>query len=160
MTREEELFQEAVRLVARGFHMDGIGRFRQLIAQHPEGDLADDASYNIGLSYFKLNQFEPALGAFRRTIANYPEATIDPGEFQNEKGKTVAKAHLGCISCLLAMGRVNDAKEALANLRDYPESGIVGPEGSFRSFHALGEELIAKFEEQQFLEISEQSSDR
>lgn len=160
MTSEEELFQEAVRLAAQGFYVDGIDRFRQVIAQHPQGDLADDASYNIGLTYFKLNQFEPALAAFRRTIADYPEATIDPGQFQNEEGKTAAKAHLGCISCLLAMGRVNDAKEALAKLRDCPESGIVGPEGSFRSFHALGEELIARFEEQQFLEISEQSSDR
>jgi len=159
MTREEELFQEAVRLAAQGFYVDGIDRFRQVIAQHPEGDLADDASYNIGLSYFKLNQFEPALGAFRRTIADYPEAAIDPGEFQNEKGKTAAKAHLGCISCLLAMGKRSEAKETLAKLRDYPESGIVGRGGSLKSFHALGEELIAKFEEQQSLEISEQSSD-
>jgi TolA-binding protein len=159
MTREQELFQEAVRLVAQGFYVDSIDRFRQLIAQHPGGDLADDASYNIGLSYFKLNQFDPAVAEFRRTIADYPEATIDPGEFQNEKGKTAAKAHLGCISCLLAMGKLDEAKETLAKLKDYAESGVVGREGSFKSFHALGEELIAKFEDQQILEISEQSSD-
>lgn len=159
MTSEEELFQEAVRLAAGGFYLDSIDWFRQVIAQHPEGDLADDASYNIGLSYFKLNQFEPALAAFRRTIADYPEATINPGEFQNEKGKTAAKAHLGSLSCSLAMGKLDEAKETLAKLRDYPESGIVNPDRGFRSFQDLGEELIAQFEGQQVLEITEQSSD-
>ena len=159
MTTEQELFQEGVRLTSQGFYMDAIDQFRKLIAEHPEGDLADDASYNIGLGYFQLNQFEPALAEFRKMIGNYPEATIEPGELQREKGKTAAKAYLGCVSCLLALGRLDEAKEALARLEDYPESGVVGEDGSFKSFHALGEELLATFEEQQVLEISEGNAD-
>jgi TolA-binding protein len=156
MTNDEELFQEGVRLTSQGFYMDAIDQFRKLIAEHPDGDLADDASYNIGLCYFQLNQFELALEEFQKTIAQYPEASIDPGELQQEKGKTAAKAHLGCISCLLGLGKLDEAKKALAKLKKYPESGVVGQEGSLKTFHSLGEELIAKFEEQQVLEISEE----
>jgi TolA-binding protein len=157
MTREEGLFQEGVRLTSQGFYMDAIDQFRKLIAERPDGDLADDASYNIGLCYFQVNQFELALEEFHRTIAQYPDATIDPGKLQQEKGKTAAKAYLGCISCLLGLGRLEEAKEALARLKAYPESGVLSQDGSFRAFHVLGEELIAKFERHQVLEISEES---
>lgn len=153
MTGEQELFQEGVRLTAHGFYLDGIDRFRKLVAEHPEGDLADDASYNVGLCHFQLNQFEVALAEFQKTIANYPEAAIDPGGLQREKGKTAAKAYLGCISCLLALGKLDEAKQTLANLKNYPDSGVLGHDGGFKAFYVLGEELIAKFEEQQVLEI-------
>lgn len=153
---QEEYFQEGVRLTSQGFYLDAIDQFRKLVAEHPEGDLADDASYNIGLCYFQLDQFELALEEFRKTIAAYPEATIDPGGPLQEKGKTAAKARLGCVSCLLGLGRLEEAKETLAKLKEYPESGVTGQDGSFKTFHALGEELVAKLEEQQVLEISEE----
>ena len=153
---QEEYFQEGVRLTSQGFYLDAIDQFRKLVSEQPEGDLADDASYNIGLCYFQLNQFEPALDEFRKTIDAYPEATIDPGGPLKEKGKTAAKAYLGCVSCLLGLGRLEEAKETLTKLKDYPESGVTGQDGTFKTFRALGEELVAKFEEQQVLEISEE----
>jgi TolA-binding protein len=155
---EEELFQEGVRLTSQGFYVDGIDKFRKLVAEHPKGALADDASYNIGLCYFQLSQFERALAEFQETIEDYPDATIEGGELQQEKGKTAAKACLGCVSCLLALGKLPEAKENLAKLTEYPESGVAGQDGSFKTFHAVGEELLARFEEQQVLEISEEES--
>ena len=48
----------------------------EILQNHPESDLADDALILIGKSYYYLGDFPPAERKFLEVISNYPNSNI------------------------------------------------------------------------------------
>ena len=120
--KEIQYFTEALRLAQQEFFVDAIGKFKTLIEEFPDSDLADDSYYNIGLCYFHLNQFNKAIEAFQFLIANYPEGSISVLDGGKEFGKTAAKAYYGILNCYLGLGKVEDAENLIPLIRNYNSS--------------------------------------
>ncbi len=57
----------------KGKYEKAIEEFRDLLKEDPDHELADDCQYRIGLSYYKLEQYEQALIEFDRAFA-YPNS--------------------------------------------------------------------------------------
>ena len=61
-------FTEAFQLVQEKCYLDAIHKFQDLVNDFPESDLADDALYNIGLSYYEMNQFQKSIEVLEEMI--------------------------------------------------------------------------------------------
>jgi TolA-binding protein len=59
--KEIQYFTEGLNLAKDEFYLDSINKFKMLIDEYPQSDLADDALYNVGLCYFKMKQMELAI---------------------------------------------------------------------------------------------------
>ncbi|MEE9447510.1 MAG: tol-pal system protein YbgF [Arenicellales bacterium] len=73
-------------------YTDAVAQFTRLVNQHPNGGLADDASYWIGEANYVNRQYEAAIRAFRKVVAQYPgsdrvpEALLKVGYVQYDIG--------------------------------------------------------------------------
>lgn len=123
---EQEIiyFSEALKLANGDFFIDAIEKFKKLIAEFPNSDLADDAMYNIALSYFNMDQFEKAIEELTLLINKYPNGTITALDNTKEFGKTAAKAYYLIVNCYLGLGQVDKAKETLSKLGKYTDSYV------------------------------------
>lgn len=161
LTALQKQFLQGIALFQKGEYAGAEAAFGEVIAADPQGDLADDALYNLGLGYFQQQQFDRAEEAFRKLIDEYPESTI--AEFENsvEHGKTPAKARLGLINCYLAMGRENEARALLDELAPLTDSWVMvpGPGGPVqKTFHRLAVELLDKYDQAK-QEIAQQQAE-
>lgn len=123
--KEVLLFSEAAQLLKTGFYVDAINVLESLVRAFPDSDLADDAEYNRALCYYELNFFDKSRDILRSLVEKYPAATISALDNSTEFGRTAAKAYYLMISCCLAMGSSNDAREILPQLEGYPDSYVV-----------------------------------
>jgi TolA-binding protein len=139
--QEVEYFIEAVRLFKDNLLIDAIGKFRELITKFPNSDLADDAKYNIALSYFNINQLDKAVEELKQLINEYPEGTITALDNTKEFGKTSAKALYLLVNCFLGLRKVDEAKRILPELVKYKDS-YVEENGRTIPFHDLAENAI------------------
>jgi len=57
----------------RGYE-DAIEHFSKVIDRHPNSKWVDDAYYYIGLSYFRMGEYEKSQRAFREILGNYPKS--------------------------------------------------------------------------------------
>jgi TolA-binding protein len=137
MSQEEiESFRQAIQTVADGNYQDGIDQFRQLIKKFPRSELVDDAEYNISLCFYQMNQFEKAISTLDILIKNHPKDTIAVFKGGNEFGRSAAKAYYLMVNCLLGIGQIDNARNILPHLEQYPDSYIVN-DGKKVSFHQL-----------------------
>jgi tetratricopeptide (TPR) repeat protein len=120
-----QYFIEGIKLVIGEYYIDAIHKFNMLVEESPERDLADDALHNIGLCYFKMNQFELAIDTFNQTISSYPGATISVYDHENAVGLTAAKCYYGIILCYLALGKRELAIEIKTQLDQFSENTYV-----------------------------------
>ena len=123
--KEIELFTHAIRLAKDEFYFDAIHALEEFIVEFKNSELVDDAIYDIGLCYFKLNQFERAIEKFELIISQYPDSTIYSLNAENEFGKTSTKALFGIFNCYLAQGNIESAKQILAKLKNDDKSYII-----------------------------------
>jgi tetratricopeptide (TPR) repeat protein len=123
--KEIQYFSEGLNLAKNEFYLDAINKFKMLIDEYPQSDLADDALYNVGLCYFKMKQFELAIETFNQVINNYPDATISALDNVNEFGKTAAKCHYGCFQCYLILNKKENAEEEIKNLKSFNQNTYV-----------------------------------
>ena len=123
--KEIELFTQAIRLAKDEFYFDAIHLLEEFIVEFKNSELVDDAIYDIGLCYFKLNQFERAIEKFELIISQYPDSTIYSLNAENEFGKTSTKALFGIFNCYLAQGNIESAKQILAKLKNDDKSYII-----------------------------------
>ena len=123
---EQEImyFSEALKLAKGDFFIDAVVKFKKLIVEFPNSDLADDAMYNIALSYFNMAQFEKAIEELKMLIDKYPNGTITALDSTKEFGKTAAKAYYLIVNCYLGLGQVDKAKETLSKLGKYTDSYV------------------------------------
>jgi len=146
MTELEEKFLSALKIANEGKDAEALKLFEEVIAADPQGDLADDALYNIGIMQFKQVEFDKAVVTFKKVIEEMPDSTIAEFEGSMEHGKTPAKAWLGLINCYLAMGQEVEAWDALDKLEAFPNSYVMYSNDhgvTFRkTFKMLGQDLL------------------
>ena len=113
--QETFYFIEAIKLARDNFYIDAIKKFKRLIDEFPDSDLADDAEYNIAFCYYEMNQFEKAISCLNKLIQNYPEADITSLKNNNEFGKISAKAYLLMVNCYLALNQIGKRQKEKLN---------------------------------------------
>lgn len=121
---EIQLFSEGMNYANEEFYLDAISKMKNLLSKFPDSELVDDALYNIGLCYFHMSQFDNAIFYFNKCIIDYPDGTISVLVGGNEYGHTAAKCHFAIMNCHLALGKIDDAKLALSNMANYPDSYV------------------------------------
>lgn len=121
---EIQLFSEGMNYAKEEFYLDAISKMSELLTKFPDSELLDDALYNIGLCYFNMSQFDKAIVYFTKCISDYPDGTISVLVGGNEYGHTAAKCYYAIMNCYLALGKIDDAKLALNNIVNYPDSYV------------------------------------
>jgi tol-pal system protein YbgF len=105
------LYDAAYQDLTRGNHGLAILGFQEVIAKFATSELADNAQYWIGESYYAQKDFKQALAEFRKTVENYPQ------------GDKVAAALLKSGLCLQQLGDKPAARSTLESLVDrFPQS--------------------------------------
>lgn len=85
--------------------------FRTFLTRHPESDLADNASFWIGESYFARGDYASALTEFADTVDRFPQ------------GNKVADALFKAGRCLEEMGRLDEAADTYREVQQrFPSS--------------------------------------
>ena len=143
--KEIQYFTEGLSFAKDEFYLDSINKFKILIDEYPQSDLADDAMYNVGLCYFKMKQIEQAIETFNHVIINYPDATISVLDNGSEFGKTAAKCHYGIFQCFLLLGKEEEAKTELTKLTPFNQSTYILLEGKKVSFEELAKEILNNY---------------
>ena len=110
------------RLQARD-HAQAAKGFEQYLREFPKGDLLDVASYDLGLAYFGLRQWEKAGRQFAIVLEKYPKSGQTPGArlhyalalINLKKGGDEARAYLESVQN--DFPKSPEAKEASAALK-------------------------------------------
>ncbi len=93
----DQHFKKAVDLLKQIQYQDAISEYEKVINLIPDSDIARDARYWIGQSYFKMGKHDEALSVFEKLIQEYPGSAIAPvthlmvARVKNEKGKKKLK---------------------------------------------------------------------
>ena len=140
-----QYFIDGIKLVIDEYYIDAIHKFNMLIEESPESELADDAMHNIGLCYFKMNQFELAIDTFNQTISSYPGATISVYDHENAVGMTAAKCYYGIFLCYLALGERDLAVETKAQLVKFSENTYVLTENQKKTYTELADHALKTY---------------
>jgi tol-pal system protein YbgF len=77
----QRLFEPARTDYFAGQYSSAVLGFEAFLRAFPRSDLADDAQYYIGESYFQQNQFGDAVTAYNQVIQNYPGANAVPDAY-------------------------------------------------------------------------------
>ena len=51
--------------------------WKEVLANHPNGALADKTQYHIGIAYVNLKQYDDGIQAFKQVLSNYPGSDWD-----------------------------------------------------------------------------------
>ncbi|MBI2835327.1 MAG: tol-pal system protein YbgF [Acidobacteria bacterium] len=107
------MFESAWADYAAGQWGLAIQGFEAYLKTFPRSELADDAQYNIGQSYFLDNKLKEAVEAFDRVITGYPNGNLVP-EAYYKKGLALEK-----------MGQADRAREAFDHVvKNFPTSDV------------------------------------
>ena len=123
--KEVIYFADGLKLANEEFYLDAINKFKMLVDEFHMSNLVDDALFNVGLCYYKMNQYNQAVEVFNQVIINYPDATITELEIGNEFGKTSAKCLLGIINCFIKLGKINDIQPIIEALAKYDNNSYI-----------------------------------
>jgi tol-pal system protein YbgF len=105
------VYDAAYQDLTRGNHGLAILGFQEVIAKFPTSELADNAQYWIGESYYAQKDFKQALQEFQKTASTYPQ------------GDKVPAAMLKTALCLQQLGDKPAARSTLQSLvTRYPQS--------------------------------------
>lgn len=66
------LYNKGLGLVNNRSYKEAISTFGQFIQQYPKSDLAGNAQYWIGETYFALRDFKTAITEFQKVVEKYP----------------------------------------------------------------------------------------
>lgn len=144
MNKEEILFNEAINLVKKDFFLDAITKFEEIISNKPNSELSDDALYNIGLCYYRMNQIHLSVKYFERVIDEYPNGVISELEGGQEIGSIVAKSLYSLIVCYLRVGDLDKCDSLSHKLKQYPDSYTI-IENERISYWSLSQKSIEKY---------------
>jgi TolA-binding protein len=68
------LFQQAITQGASGIFADKAGTLKRLVNEYPGSTYADDAKYELGVTYLLLNRNSDALSWFNRVVKDHPKS--------------------------------------------------------------------------------------
>lgn len=97
-------YQSAFDALKQGRYDESSRLFNQFLRNHPDHDLADNALYWLGESYYVTQNYETALQTFRAMTQRYPD------------GDKAADAELKIGYCLYELGQYAGAQQALQNV--------------------------------------------
>lgn len=69
-----DIYNQARIDYTQGRYALAISGFEDVLATDPQGDLADNAHYWVGESYFAQRQYDRAIGAFDTVVRDYPNS--------------------------------------------------------------------------------------
>jgi len=105
-TDPRTLYDAAYQDLTRGNHGLAVMGFEEILQLYPTSELADNAQYWLGETYYVQKDYEKALESFRKVPLAYPA------------GDKVPAALLKIGYCLVELGERNAASEALQDLID------------------------------------------
>ncbi len=106
-----ELYDQAYGLYQKGRYEDARRAFRKFLDLYPKSDLADNAYFWIGESYYAQQQYEKAILAYDKVVQEFP------------RGDKVPSALLKQAFAFDAIGDPVDARILLKKLlREHPSS--------------------------------------
>lgn len=73
-TEEQSAYDQAFNLLKQSRYGESVAAFQQLLAQYPNGALADDAQYWIGEAMYVTRDFSGGLQAFQAVVDRFPES--------------------------------------------------------------------------------------
>ena len=81
MVSPEELYQNAYADYSRGNYLLAVLGFQEYVRRFPDSELADNAQYWVGESYFSSGDFDSAISAFDQMLARYPNGDRLPSAY-------------------------------------------------------------------------------
>lgn len=108
---EREVYQSAFDLLKSAKYTDAATGFETYLKQYPNGQLADNAYYWLGESYYITRKFDDALSSFATVTARYPQS------------RKIADAWLKLGYTYYEMKKTSEATAALEKtISTYPDS--------------------------------------
>ena len=89
---EQAAYDSAFEMLKQGRYGEAIAAFENMVAQYPNGALADDSQYWVGEAWYVTRDYERALSVFKQVVSRYPdsprvpEALLKIGYVQQEVG--------------------------------------------------------------------------
>ncbi|MDH5385743.1 MAG: tetratricopeptide repeat protein, partial [Candidatus Aminicenantes bacterium] len=118
----DQHFKKAIDLLKQTQYQDAIAEYEKVINLLPDSEIALDARYWIGQSYFQMGRHDEALSIFKKLIQEYPASAIAP------------VTHL-------MIARVEKDKEVRANIAKRDSSAdkkiVIDPESGVE-YHKIG----------------------
>jgi len=74
----DQHFKKAIDLLKQTQYQDAIAEYEKVISLLPDSEIALDAWYWIGQSYFQMGKHDEALSIFKKLIQEYPQSAIAP----------------------------------------------------------------------------------
>lgn len=106
-----EMYRIAYSDFSRGKYDLSITGFKSYLEKYPQGELAAQAQYFLGESYYSQNMWEKAFSEFDIVEKSFP------------KSESVPPARLKKALCLELLGKRNEGYELLKSLiKDFPSS--------------------------------------
>jgi tol-pal system protein YbgF len=75
---EKQAYDEAFAALRDGRYAESARRFQAFLAEHPQGELADNALYWLGESYYVTQNYRIALDTFNDLLARFPDSAKAP----------------------------------------------------------------------------------
>jgi tol-pal system protein YbgF len=75
---EQQAYDEAFGALRDGRYAESARRFQSFLAEFPNGELADNASYWLGESYYVTQNYRIALDTFNDLLTRFPESAKAP----------------------------------------------------------------------------------
>lgn len=75
---EQQAYDAAFAALREGRYAESARRFSSFLEQFPNGDLADNATYWLGESYYVTQNYRIALDTFRALLAQFPDSAKAP----------------------------------------------------------------------------------
>jgi tol-pal system protein YbgF len=73
-----EDYRQAIMLFGRGRHADARRAFEAVLAAEPAGDLADNALFWIGETWYAVGEFTNAMRYYGRVVSEFPDQNKAP----------------------------------------------------------------------------------
>ncbi len=73
---EYALYQKAIILGLRGRHSDKLVALEEIVNNYPRSEYADDALFQMGLTYMEVRNFQLAISTYQRLIKDYPNSNL------------------------------------------------------------------------------------
>jgi tol-pal system protein YbgF len=107
-----QLYDQASQDLTQGRYDLALQGFREFVARYPTAELADNAQYGVGESFFARSQFDSAAAEYARVEVQYPQ------------GDKVPAALYKLALSQEKLGRPTDSRATLERLvRRFPLSG-------------------------------------
>jgi tol-pal system protein YbgF len=123
---DQQLFQTANAQYSKGSFEQALRGFQDLIDQHPNSTLADDAQYMIGQCFYSMKEYVDAVSEFDKVMKQYPESdNVPPARLK--KGLALFaldKKGQGVVELQQLVQRYPNSKEAQIARQRLAELGL------------------------------------